>query len=333
MIEPAANPTVFESLLDFFDPARHAPAPLVLLPPALNPFPEGERVKIYAKLMYLTPTLNLKWAPAYGMLAEAAAAGRLEGIRRLVEASSGNMALALAQQARAFGLSGVSACVPADLAFVKKELLHLLGVELTYCTDGPREPTAIDKARSLGAQDGFLNLGQYGNADNPGAHARWTAPGVWEQTGGALTVFCAGLGTTGTLVGAREAFRSLEARVQLVGCLCAPGTAVPGVRSEARLAQIAFDWREGTHRVEVATRESYKASLDLIRSGLLAGPSSGFALAGLLRFLEGCRRDSARWQELRNASGDIVATFVCGDTPHLYVDKYTTILDAEDFAT
>ena len=277
MIEPAANLNVFESLLDFFDPARHAPAPLVLLPPALNPFPEGERVKIYAKLMYLTPTLNLKWAPAYGMLAEAAAAGRLEGVRRLVEASSGNMALALAQQARAFGLSGVSACVPADLAFVKKELLHLLGVELAYCTDGPREPSAIDKARVLGAQEGCLNLGQYANPANPGAHARWTVPGVWEQTGGALTVFCAGLGTTGTLVGAREAFRSLEARVHLVGCLCAPGTAVPGVRSEARLAQIAFDWRGGTHQVEVATRESYKASLDLIRSGLLAGPSSGFS--------------------------------------------------------
>ena len=323
------NENVFESLHAFFDPDRHPPSPLVLLPPALNPFPAAERVKLYAKLAFLSPTLNLKWAPAFGMLSDAARAGGLEGVRRLVEASSGNMALALALQCRAFGLERVSAFVPADLAFVKKELLHLAGVDLSFCTDGPGEPSAIEKARARGAEPGCLNLGQYDHPANPGAHARWTAPGLWEQTGGALTVFCGGLGTTGTMVGAREA---LPPAVQLVGCLCAPGSAVPGVRSEQRLAEIRFQWREGLHQVEVETRESYRASLKLIRAGLLAGPSSGFALAGLIRFLEACRKDPARWEGLRNAGGDRVAVFLCGDTPHLYVDKYTTLLDAADFA-
>ena len=320
---------VFHSLKDFFDPDQHAPAPLVQLPPALNPYPAGERVRIYAKLSYLSPTLNLKWAPAYAMLSQA----DLDGVHRLVEASSGNMVLALALMARAFGLDGVSAFVPADLAFVKKELLHLLGVDLTYCTDVPKEASAIQKARARGGEPGLRNLGQYENPANPEAHARWTAQGLWDQTGGALTVFCAGLGTTGTLVGARQAFRALAPRIQVVGCLCAPGSAVPGVRSEQRLAEIRFDWKEGAHQVEVATKESYRASLGLIRSGLLAGPSSGFALTGLLRFLDTCRQDPARWEALRNADGEIVAAFLCGDTPHLYVDKYTTILDPEAFGT
>ena len=326
---PAVN--VFDSIEALYDPDRQAPAPLVLLPPALNPFPAEEKVRLYAKLMYLTPALNLKGAPAFAMLGRARAEGRLAGTRRLVEASSGNMALALALQCRAFGVPRLRAHVPADLAFVKKELLHLLGVELHYCTDAPDEPTAIDQARAEGAEPGSLNLGQYEHPANPEAHARWTAPGLWDQTAGALTVFCAGMGTTGTLVGAREAFRKLAPHVQVVGCLCAPGNAVPGVRSEQRLAQIRFAWREGVHRVEVATRESYKASLGLIRAGLLAGPSSGLALQGLLHFLADCRRDPARWQRLRNDAGEIVAAFICGDTPHLYVDKYSTILDAEDF--
>jgi cysteine synthase len=323
---------VFMSLRDFFDPGRHAPAPLVLLPAPLNPFPAGERVQIFAKLMYLSPTLNLKWAPAFEMLRGALESGGAREVHRIVEASSGNMAMALVQQCRAFGLSGVDSFVPADLAFVKKELLHLGGVRLTLCTDVPGEPSAIERARGQGAESGFLNLGQYENPGNPEAHARWTAPGIWDQTQGKLTVFCAGMGTTGTLVGARNAFRSLGPQVQVVGCLCAPGNAVPGLRSEARLAEIRFDWQDGIHRVEVETKESYRASLRLIRAGLLAGPSSGFALVGLLRFLESCRQDPERWESLRNGSGDIVATFICGDTPHLYIDKYSTILDAADFA-
>jgi len=326
---PSQN--VFLSLKEFFDPARHPPAPLVLLPSSFNPFPAEERVKLFAKLMYLSPTLNLKWTPAFEMLQEALSKGGTQA-QQVVEASSGNMALSLALQSRAFGLSGVSAFVPADLAFVKKELLHLAGVNFVLCTDVPGQPTAIEKARTQGAEPGFLNLGQYENPGNPEAHARWTAPGIWEQTRGALTVFCSGMGTTGTLVGARNAFQALSPKVQVVGCLCAPGTAVPGVRSEARLSEIRFDWQEGIHRVEVETKESYRASLKLIRSGLLAGPSSGFALVGLLRFLEACRQVPETWESLRNEAGEIVATFLCGDTPHLYVDKYTTLLDTADFA-
>jgi cysteine synthase A len=302
------------------------------MPSPLNPFPPEERVQIFAKLMYLCPTLNLKWTPAFQLLRKATDADPLKQTHLLVEASSGNMALALRLQCAAFGLSSVTAFVPADLAFVKKELLHLAGVDLQFCTDVPGEPSAIEKARTRGAEPGNLNLGQYENVGNPEAHARWTAPEIWNQTEGALTVFCGGLGTTGTLVGARDAFQSLSGKVQMVGCLCTPGSAVPGVRSEQRLAEIRFDWRSGIHQVEVATKESYRASLQLIRVGFLAGPSSGFALTGLVRFLETCRKDPARWEGLRNEAGDIVATFVCGDTPHLYVDKYSTILDSADFA-
>ncbi len=161
---------------------------------------------------------------------------------------------------------------------------------------------------------------------------RWTAPGIWEQLQGALTVFCGGMGTAGTLVGTRNAFQSLSSKVQVVGCICAPGSAVPGVRSEERLAEIRFDWQRGIHHVEVETTKSNPASVNLLRAGLLAGPSSGFALVGLIRFLETCRKDPTRWENLRNESGDIVASFICGDTPHLYVDKYSTILDTADFA-
>jgi hypothetical protein len=60
----------------------------------------------------------------------------------------------------------------------------------------------------------------------------------------------------------------------------------------------------------------------------MAGPSSGFALAGLLRFL-GNQTDL---DEFRNSDGEVVAAFICCDTPFPYLDKYSTVLDPADFA-
>jgi cysteine synthase len=79
--------------------------------------------------------------------------------------------------------------------------------------------------------------------------------------------------------------------------------------------------------VEASTKESYKKSLDLLRAGLIAGPSSGFALAGLLRFFG----QQSCIDPFRNADGEVVAAFICCDTPFPYLDKYSTILDPIDF--
>jgi hypothetical protein len=62
----------------------------------------------------------------------------------------------------------------------------------------------------------------------------------------------------------------------------------------------------------------------------MGGPSSGFALAGLLQFLQ-VRAESSALDELRNAAGEVYAVFICGDTPLPYLDKYSTHLDASDF--
>ena len=150
---------------------------------------------------------------------------------------------------------------------------------------------------------------------------------MWEQTEGKLTIYSGGLGTTGTVLGAVQFFREKGNGVTVVGTYCLPGAAVPGVRSINGLGEIAFDWEsEVPHRVGAGTAESYKKSLDLCRAGLIAGPSSGFALAGLLRFLEQSDLD-----RFRNSDGDVLAAFICCDTPFPYLDKYSTILSPTDF--
>jgi cysteine synthase len=310
------------AIRDFLDPDCSPALPLVELPENLNPF-ASQKVRLFAKLMYLLPLLNLKSLPVLNMLTEAS--GNLEGVHTLVENSSGNTVFSLAIMARLFGIHSVRAIVPLDIAPGKLELLRLSGADIRFAEKGT---PGILMARQVGKNKGFLNLDQYGNNANIDAHAKWTAKQIWEQTEGRVTVFCAGLGTTGTVLGASQYFKNESANVTVVGVYCLPGNAIPGVRSMEGLEEISFDWQsEIVHRVGIDTKESFRKSLDLCRKGLLAGPSSGFAFAGLLKFI----KEQRNLEHLRNEEGELIGTFVCPDTPFPYLDKYSTILDPSDF--
>ena len=330
---PQARRGVFEgpnAIRDFLNPENNPAIPLVELPDSLNPF-RAQNVRIFGKLMYLLPLLSIKSLPAIRMLADAEAAGDLKGVDAIVESSSGNTAFALGVVAPQFGIRRVVAVVPWDIAPGKLELLRLCGVEPRLVKDGPDEPSGIAQARESGREPGWFNPGQYENESNPRAFESWVAPEIWAQTGGKLTVFATGLGTTGTLMGASRGFPRTNPKVTLVGVICAPGNAVPGVRSEKRLREIEFPWRTTADAiVEVETKESFRESLALCRCGILGGPSSGFALAGLRKFLEARIADSSL-DTLRNEDGEVLATLICADTPLPYLDKYSTHLDPTDF--
>jgi len=324
---------VFEgrtAIRDFLNPDNSPPVPLVELPAVFNSC-SGERVRIFAKLMYLLPLLNIKSLPMLNMLIEAQASGRLDGVHTLVENSSGNAAFSLAVLAAHFGVPRTIAVLPWDIAPGKLELLRVAGVEPVLKRDDPQGTSGITDAREMGARSGFFNAGQYGNEANPASCEKWVAPQIWEQTKGKITVFAAGLGTTGTLVGASRYFKQNKRNVSIVGGICRPGEAVPGVRSLARLREIEFDWKGAADSiVEVGTVESFKRSMQLCRAGIVAGPSSGFALVALQRFLEEKKKDSTL-DQLRNADGEVIAVFICSDTPFAYLDKYSTHLDSSDF--
>jgi cysteine synthase len=331
MIDRKGN--VFEgptAVKDFLHPENSPPLPLVELPDALNPF-RDKGVRIFAKLMYLLPMLNIKSLPALNMLLEAQSSGRLDGVSTIIENSSGNTAFALGVLCRLFGIQQVTALVPWDIAPGKLDMLRLVGAEPRLHKDAADSQSGIELARVAGKQKGHFNPGQYNNDANPAAFEKWLAPELWNQSNGKMTVMVAGLGTTGTFVGMSRYFRRNSLDVTMVGVICRADSAVPGVRSEARLREIGFSWREASDTiVEIGTKESFKWSLQLCRWGLMAGPSSGFALAGLQHFLETQVGNSAL-DRLRNKDGEVYTTFICGDTPFPYLDKYSTHLDPSDF--
>ncbi len=317
------------ALATFLQPEANAPTPLVELPRTLNAFAH-EGVRIFAKLAYLSPLFTSKQLAARHLLQRAKDEGRLNGVHTLVENSSGNMAASLIVLARQFGISRVVVVVPRDIAPGKLELLRVLGADIEFHTAASGSESGVAHAQKLGRQRGWLNLGQYQNEANPEAYERYLAPQVWEQTGGKLSVFCAGLGTTGTLLGSRRYLKERSPAIAVLGVV-PRHDAVPGVRSARRLEEVAFAWEDAIdHRIEVEPKEAFKASLALCRSGILAGPSSGMALAGLREMLA-AHKVAGTLDTFRNAAGEVVAAFVCPDSALLYLEKYSTHLDPEDF--
>lgn len=324
-----------EAVKDFLNPDRSPPLPLVEIPSHLNPFAE-DGVRVFAKLMNFLPLANVKSLPAYNMLLERGGTKGLGGIRSLIENSSGNTVFSLAVIGRLFGIPKTRAIVSHEVTWGKLQLLRFFGTEIVVnkepiCPDPADKESGIYRAKRIGRRRGWFNPGQYDNEANPGAHERWTGPQIWEQTEGKIRVFCSGLGTTGTMVGAGGYLKKRTTKIVRVGVARLPNNPVPGVRTPNLLREIAFDWRQATdHIEEVGTKESYEKSLELCRAGVVAGPSSGLALQGLLQFFSK-RKSEGGLNDLRGKNGEIVAVFICPDGPFPYIEEYFEYLDASHF--
>ena len=299
---------------------------LIELPEALNPF-HADRVRIHAQIC----GDNIKKFAALNLLIEAKESGKLEGVHTLVENSSGNMALALGVLAPAFGIKTVIAILQADIPSGKLDPLRLSRIKCQFVTDAPGEPNGVEQARQMGKMPGYFNLAQYENDANPRAYEKWLAPSIWKQMEGKLTIACAGLGTTGTAIGLSRFLKRVSPNCTIVGVMCAPGAAVPGLRGEQRLKQIRFPWRQTLDAIEeIGTKESFATSRELWWAlGMVVGPSSGSSLAGLLKFLA-ARKQAGTLDRHRNSDGEVRAVFVCPDFAYPYFDKYSTHLDPED---
>jgi len=325
-----------DALKDFLDPGKFPYLPLVELPQALNPFaPDG--VRVFAKLMNMLPLGNIKAVPAFNMIAEKFASGDLVDVTRIVENSSGNTVSSVALVARHFGIDQVQSYVPAEISWNKLLMLLFYGIEpiVNVEPDTPTENdprSGVSKARQDALQEDVINPGQYDNPDNPGAHEKWTAEQIWQQTNGRINVFCAGLGTTGTIIGNSVALKARKASLQVVGVMRAPDNYVPGVRTEKLLKMVGYDWQPHVDRIErFETGKSYQLSLDLSRAGIIVGPSSGMALGGLLSYLDTLKATGGL-DELRDPeSGEITCVFPCPDGPLPYLDEYFKYLDKSCF--
>jgi cysteine synthase/rhodanese-related sulfurtransferase len=277
---------VYESILELL-PDVDNPTPLVRLHRVV-PF---KHARVYAKLEWYNPFGAVKDRVAANLVRDAQEHGRLPPHTRLVEPTSGNTGIGLAMIANAKGYK-LTATLSNKIPAEKRASLRLFGTDLVELDDdlcpAPGAPEgAIALAAEVGARPGNYHLNQYKNPANPDAHYRTQGPEVWRQTSGEITHFVAGLGTCGTITGTGRFLKEQRADVRVLGVHPVEGHDIPGVRSIRQLKQTAlFFPNEYDGLVDVTNAEAFELCKRINQEdSIIAGPSSGMALAGALKLV------------------------------------------------
>ena len=237
-------------------------------------------VQLLAKAEWLNPGGSVKDRAARTIILDAELNGQLPR-KRLLDASSGNTAIAYAMLGAARGFA-VTICVPENASAERKALIRAYGAEIEETDPLQGSDGAILRARCLAAREPnrYHYADQYNNPANAMAHYQSTGPEIWEGTGGAITHLVAGLGTTGTLMGTGRYLRERRPEIEVIavepndgfhgieGLKHLPTSIVPGLYDAALPSRTA----------RVGTEEAYHMTRRLAREfGLPVGLSSGAA--------------------------------------------------------
>jgi cysteine synthase len=262
----------------------------------------ADGAEVWVKLENLNPTGSMKDRMALAMVEGAERDGVLTPGTTIVEYTGGSTgpALALVCAAKGYRLKIViSACFSEE----RFQLMRALGAELEIipAVEGPGRVTAqdirnmIDRAAELAAEPGTYATDQFRNP--------YVAPGfrdtlgreIWEQTGGRVTAFCHGLGTSGSLMGVSDALRSRDPGVRIVGLEPAGSPAITGGGPAGTFAMQGwvgfvppqFDRDRVDDVWTIEDGEAIEMTGRLAREeGIFAGISSGANAVGALRLAQ-----------------------------------------------
>ncbi|GHF53469.1 cystathionine beta-synthase [Kitasatospora xanthocidica] len=263
----------------------------------------GIAAPVYAKAEFLNIGGSVKDRAALSMVLAAERDGLLRPGGTIVEATSGNTGIGLAIVGRQRGYR-VIAGVSDKSAPEKADILRAYGAEVVLATtsvaqEDPRHLFNVVK-RLVEETPGAWLANQYDNLANPDAHVRTTGPEIWEQTGGRVTHFVAGVGTGGTVTGIGGFLKEASGgTVTVIGADPESSSYGGGDGSPWFVESIGHFLHPETvedrwpqaYRSEVIDsferipdRESLLTARRLAREeGILAGPSSGAAVAAALR--------------------------------------------------
>jgi cysteine synthase len=264
----------YESLLDAV-----GDTPLVGLPRLSLRWDGPDAVRIWAKLEDRNPTGSVKDRAAFAMVRAAEDEGRLTPGATILEPTSGNTGISLAMVAKLRGY-GLVCVMPENTSAERRQLLEMFGARIVYSPAAGGSNEAVATAKRIAAENpDWVMLYQYGNAANAQAHYDTTGPEILRDLP-TITHFVAGLGTSGTLMGAGRFLREKVPDVSIVAAEPRYGELVYGLRNiDEGFVPELYDDSVLTSRYSVSSYDALRRTRDLIEAeGVFAGVSSGAAL-------------------------------------------------------
>ncbi|AXH96299.1 cysteine synthase A [Ornithinimicrobium avium] len=280
--------------------------PLVRLNRLTEGLPEGTRVLV--KLESANPAGSVKDRIGGSIIDAAVASGELKPGGTIVEGTSGNTGIALAMVGAARGFRVVLA-MPDTMSKERRALLRAYGAELVLTPGAEGMKGAVAKAEEIAAAEGGVRARQFANPANVQVHHDTTGPEIWEDTGGQIDAFVAGVGTGGTLTGAGGYLKEQKGDLHLVAV-------------EPSDSPILAGGQPGPHKIQGLGANFVPEILDtqlydeVIGAGLEDSVSTARALATKEGILSGISAGANVWAALQVArrpefAGKTIVSVVC----------------------
>ncbi len=243
----------------------------------LNPNP---RVTMAVKLEGANPGGSVKDRIAYYMITMAEKEGKLTRDKIIVEPTSGNTGIGLALVAAVKGYR-LLVTMSEWMSEERRKSMEALGAEILLTEGEKGTDGAIEKAREIYSKnpERYYMPDQFSTPHNALAHYETTAVEILEQTGGKITHFVAGIGTTGTLMGCSKRFKEYNSNIKIIGVEPHKCHKIQGLKNmeEAIVPQI-YDPSRLDKKVNVSDEDAFNMAKKLSREeGIFSGMSAGAA--------------------------------------------------------
>ncbi len=253
------------------------------------------KAKILAKLEYFNPAGSVKDRVAKAVLDDAEERGLINDGTVIIEPTSGNTGIGLASVAAARGYKLIIV-MPDTMSVERRKLMKAYGAELILSDGKLGMKGAIAKAEELHAEikNSFI-AGQFTNPANPRAHYLTTGREIWEDCGGNVDIFVAGVGTGGTVSGSGRFLKEQNPNIKVVAVEPVNSAVLSGKAAGkhglqgigAGFIPDTLDTKIYDEVATVTEEEAYRfARLTGTKEGVLVGISSGAALCAAVREAE-----------------------------------------------
>jgi len=244
---------------------------------------EPDMADVLMKVEGMNPGGSIKDRTALGMVRDAEERGVLPPGGTIVEPTSGNTGIGLAQVAAARGYRLVL-CLPSQMSEERKRTLLAYGAELVLTDPELRMIAAIAEAKRIRDETGAWMPDQFSNPANPRIHYETTGPELWDQMHGRINAFVYGSGTGGTISGVGRFLKERDRNIQVIAVEPARSPVLGGgQRGQHKFQGMGpgfvpdnFDWNVVDRVIPVWEEDAFPLARRLVREeGVFTGMSSG----------------------------------------------------------